>query len=117
MIDPQDPRAYHEAVLRWDEREQGFHAEVLALYRELIELRAAEPDLRCRDLAEVRVSVASGSRTLVLSRGSFVVLANLGASPVDFAVTGDIVLATGGVRAAGTGTRLAPETAAVLRRR
>lgn len=116
MIDPQDPRAYHEAILKWDERAQGFHAEVLELYRSLLALRAAEPDLGDGDLGQVRVHDDSGSRSIAITRGAFVVLANLGGSPVEFADTGTVVLATGPADAGPARTRLGPESAAILRR-
>jgi len=115
MIDPQDPRAYYEAILKWDERAEGFHAEVLALYRELIELRAVEPDLGSGDVREVRAWFDPGSRSIALRRGAFTVLANLGASPVDFSDSGEVILATGDTDALPSGIRLAPETAAILR--
>ena len=53
MIDPQDPEAYRTAILDWSEPEQGDHAAMLGLYRSLIALRAAEPDLRDGDLHRV----------------------------------------------------------------
>ncbi len=43
MIDPQDPEAYREAILNWDEVPTGAHAPMLAFYRQLIELRHVEP--------------------------------------------------------------------------
>jgi malto-oligosyltrehalose trehalohydrolase len=38
--DPQDPATMRASVLRWDERTQPRHAAMLALYRELLALRA-----------------------------------------------------------------------------
>ena len=37
--DPQDPATFQRSVLDWDRREEGTHAQLLALYRELIALR------------------------------------------------------------------------------
>ena len=48
---PAGSGAYRTAILDWPELGQaGARAELLALYRELIALRAAEPDLRDADL-------------------------------------------------------------------
>ena len=48
MINPQDPRAFESAILDWTEPRSGGHAEMLDLYRRLLALRAAEPDLQSR---------------------------------------------------------------------
>jgi maltooligosyltrehalose trehalohydrolase len=114
MIDPQDPRAFHEAKLRWDEVADPAHYDLLWLYRHLIKLRAAEPDLRDGDLRRVRVEHTD--TTLTITRGAFTVLANLGESPASFDVSGDIVLETAAVTRTGTGgLSLPPESAAIVR--
>lgn len=77
MPDPQDPAAYHDAVLRWDERERCGHRELLELYRDLIRLRADEPDLRDGDLTRVRVDFDEDERWILVHRGAFRVAANL----------------------------------------
>jgi maltooligosyltrehalose trehalohydrolase len=115
MIDPQDPAAYREAVLRWDEREQEPHAGVLHLYRRLIALRGAEPDLRSPDLAAAVVDFDEEARWLVVHRGAFRVLANLAAVEQRLPVTGSAVLATGAFEADGDGIVLGPQSAAIVR--
>jgi maltooligosyltrehalose trehalohydrolase len=70
MIDPQDPRAYESAVLDWSEPASPQHAEVLALHRKLLALRAAEPDLRAGDLADVRVDYDEAARWVIFHRGA-----------------------------------------------
>jgi maltooligosyltrehalose trehalohydrolase len=54
--DPQDPATFVRSRLRWDERGQGEHARVFALYRALLALRRNDPVLRAagRDALEVR---------------------------------------------------------------
>jgi maltooligosyltrehalose trehalohydrolase len=116
MIDPQDPAAYHEAVLRWDEVGERPHAEVLTLYRQLTALRAREPDLRDGDLTRVRVDYDEDERWLVVHRGGFRVVANLAARPRDIpADASALALATGQAEITGTGVLLGAETAAVVR--
>jgi maltooligosyltrehalose trehalohydrolase len=116
MIDPQDPRAYRSAVLDWDEAERPGHAEVLSLYRRLIALRAAEPDLHDTDLRHVAVGYDDAERWLVVQRGDFRVAANIAAEPRTVPVAGGtVVLATGDATTGRTGLRLGPHTAAVVR--
>jgi maltooligosyltrehalose trehalohydrolase len=47
--DPQSEATFLRSRLRWDERTRAPHAQILALYRELLSLRATLPALRCRD--------------------------------------------------------------------
>jgi maltooligosyltrehalose trehalohydrolase len=116
MIDPQDPRAYREAVLDWAEVDSPGHAEILALYRQLIALRAAEPDLADGDLTRVRVEFDEDERWIVVHRGSFVVAANLADAPRTVPLAGlEVVLATGAADVNELAVTLGPESAAVLR--
>jgi maltooligosyltrehalose trehalohydrolase len=43
--DPQDPSTFLRSRLRWEEKDQGGHARVLALYRRLLALRRSDPVL------------------------------------------------------------------------
>ena len=116
MIDPQDPRAYHEAVLDWSELDRPPHAEVLDLYRKLIALRATEPDLRDGDLRRVQVEFDEDAQWLIVHRGGFRVAANLADHAQQLPVEGGtVVLATDTASPASAGLDLAAESAAVLR--
>jgi maltooligosyltrehalose trehalohydrolase len=117
--DPQDPATRYRSVLRWAEREDGDHAVMLDWYRRLVALRRAEPDLRADDLAAVRVS--TGPDWLVVHRGAFDVLVNLGPEPavLPTASSGQVVLAWPGApapRPADGGLLVAAESAALVRR-
>ncbi|HVU91574.1 MAG TPA: malto-oligosyltrehalose trehalohydrolase [Jatrophihabitans sp.] len=116
MIDPQDPAAYREAILDWDEPAEAKHAAVLDLYRRLTALRAAEPDLRDPHLDRVQVEFDEDARWLVVTRGAFRVAANLAGAPATLPVTGgEVVLATGDATPGADGLRLGGQTAAVVR--
>ncbi|MEW5931449.1 MAG: malto-oligosyltrehalose trehalohydrolase [Gemmatimonadota bacterium] len=65
--DPQDPETFRRSTLRWEEREHPPHAGVLALYRELLALRRAEPALRNRARESVDAA-AVGERAVALRR-------------------------------------------------
>jgi maltooligosyltrehalose trehalohydrolase len=118
MIDPQDPAAYRSAILRWDEKADPGHREILDLYRHLIALRAAEPELTDTDLTRVQVDIDEAQRWLVIRRGALRVIANLADEsrtiPVD---AFDLVLATGSLDV-GTGVlTIGPQSAAIVRAR
>jgi maltooligosyltrehalose trehalohydrolase len=118
MIDPQDPKAYQEAILDWDETTNGEHRAVLDLYRALLALRAAEPDLHDTDLRRVEVAYDEDARWVVIDRGRFRVAANLAPAeqPVPVA-SGEIVVATGAARFDADRLVLGAESAAVVRLR
>jgi maltooligosyltrehalose trehalohydrolase len=116
MIDPQDPEAYRSAILNWDEVDDGVHAETLGLYRSLLALRAAEPDLRNSDLSAVAVDYDEPARWVVVHRGAFRVLANVGERAVTVpGGAGEIVLATGDADYSDDGWTLSPQSAAIVR--
>jgi maltooligosyltrehalose trehalohydrolase len=118
MIAPQDPRAFHDAKLRWDELTEDGHRPMLDLYRALIALRRTEPDLADPRLELVEVDYDEVQRWVVVHRGSLRVVVNLGDEPLPVpvpAATGEILLATGRVDSAVDGLRLSPRTAVIAR--
>jgi maltooligosyltrehalose trehalohydrolase len=115
MIDPQDPRAYRSAILNWDEVDAPGHRELFDLYRRLIALRSAEPDLRGARLDRMRVDYDEQARCLVVHRGAFRVVANLAAAARTLDVAGDVILATDTATVMASGIRLAAESAAIVR--
>jgi maltooligosyltrehalose trehalohydrolase len=65
--DPQNLSTFTNSQLNWQERAQQPHAEVLALYRDLIKLRKTEPALQKKFNASFQVE-ALGRNTLALKR-------------------------------------------------
>jgi maltooligosyltrehalose trehalohydrolase len=117
MIDPQDPAAYRTAILDWSERDAPGHADVLALYRRLIALRASEPDLSDPDLRRVQVEFDEDDGWLIVHRGRFRVIANLSDAKRTVAVgVREVVVATGGIETHPDGTvTIDPQSAAIAR--
>jgi maltooligosyltrehalose trehalohydrolase len=116
MIDPQDPAAYRSAILNWDEAPTGCHAQLLALYRSLIDLRHREPELRDPRLDRMRVDYDEDAGWLVMHRGGMRVVANFAQRGVSVPLALDeIVLATGGARARPDALELAAQTAVIAR--
>jgi maltooligosyltrehalose trehalohydrolase len=95
MIDPQDPAAFFDAKLRWDERTEAGHREILSLYRDLLALRREHRDLSDGPLDEVGVEFDEARGWLVVRRGGFLVIANVGGAPQVVPAPGrEILLAT-----------------------
>ncbi len=77
VVNPQDPAAFTSATLRWSERDEPGHREILALYRTLLTLRREHPDLADPRLNNVMVDFDEQAQWIVIHRGGFDVLANL----------------------------------------
>jgi maltooligosyltrehalose trehalohydrolase len=107
MIDPQDPQAFFGAKLRWDERTQTGHREILSFYRDLLALRRNHRDLTDSHLDRVQVEFDEEQRWIIVRRGALVVIANVGeedqvvpaaCSEILLASDADCTLTDGGVR-------------------
>ena len=81
--DPQDPETFPRSKLRWDERGDGMHARILALYRDLIALRRRVPDLTDPAFAAVRAEADETARAFRLQRGGTEILVNFADAPAD----------------------------------
>jgi maltooligosyltrehalose trehalohydrolase len=77
VVNPQDPAAFTGAKLRWSEKQEPGHSEMLTLYRELLRLRREHPDLADPHLDRVEVDFDENARWIIVHRGAFDVLANL----------------------------------------
>jgi len=77
VVNPQDPAAFTGAKLRWSERDDPEHAEILAIYRQLLRLRREQPDLADSRLNLVEVDFDEDAQWIIVHRGAFDVLANL----------------------------------------
>jgi maltooligosyltrehalose trehalohydrolase len=117
MPDPQDPESYRQAILDWSEPARPGHRELLRLYRDLIRLRATEPDLADPRLDRVLVDYDEQQRWLRIGRGSCTVAINLAAEPRSIPLTGpaELLLATDTAELTGTAIGLAGQSAAIVR--
>ncbi|KAB7743271.1 malto-oligosyltrehalose trehalohydrolase [Nostocoides sp. F2B08] len=88
--DPQDESTRDASVLRWDEVGVGDHRAMLLWYRRLIELRRSEPDLADPDLRAVAVERDADAGWVVVRRGAFRVVANLGSEEVRAPLEGTV---------------------------
>ncbi len=112
--DPQDAQTFMASRLRWDERQRGVHARILAWWRELLALRRARPCLTDgrRDRVEVRVEQ---NGTVLLRRSPIFVAANLGTDAVRLEQGGRVLLASrASVGRRGVHLVLPPDSVAIL---
>lgn len=108
--DPQDPATFARSRLRWDERDQPPHRQLLDWYRHLIALRRREPALTDPTLA-VEASVADG--LLRWARGPVRLVANLTDGPVEVELDGPVLAASPGAEAHGRRATLAVDSVVV----
>ncbi|WP_244259437.1 malto-oligosyltrehalose trehalohydrolase [Rathayibacter sp. VKM Ac-2759] len=76
--DPQDPETFTRSRLDWSEVEEGRHARILDVYRELAALRRRFPELTDPRFGSVRVSLDEEQRWLTLGRGRVTIAINVG---------------------------------------
>jgi maltooligosyltrehalose trehalohydrolase len=115
--DPQDPATRDRSVLDWAEPARKDHAWLLDLYRRLIALRRARPELTDPRLDLLDVTYDEDERWIVLHRGSLRVVANLGTSPRRVTLDGqitEVLLASADTWVEGDEVALDPESFAVV---
>jgi maltooligosyltrehalose trehalohydrolase len=76
--DPQDPATFQMSKLDWSELEEGRHAGLLKVYRDLAALRRSTPELTDPDLRTVSCRVDEDARWFLMRRGEVVVAINFG---------------------------------------
>ena len=108
--DPQDPETFTRSKLKWPEASDGEHARLLDLYKQLISLRRATPELSQPGFAATSVAFDDDAKWLVMRRGGIEVALNFSPGTAQLPCRGhDVLLATdGGTRldAAGPEPRL-----------
>ncbi|OBE92370.1 malto-oligosyltrehalose trehalohydrolase [Mycobacterium sp. 852002-10029_SCH5224772] len=91
--DPQDPETFARSKLNWGEVDAGEHARLRRLYRDLIALRRADPDLADPWLEHLTVDYDEDQGWIAMARGRLRIVCNLSAEPVRVPLSGDVVLA------------------------
>jgi maltooligosyltrehalose trehalohydrolase len=76
--DPEERETFDSAKLRWEEIAQGRHAEMLAWYRDLIDLRRSVSDLNDSEPGHIRVRWDEDERWVAMDRDSISLACNLG---------------------------------------
>ncbi|MDI1464100.1 malto-oligosyltrehalose trehalohydrolase [Catellatospora sp. KI3] len=115
--DPGDPKTFLASKLRWSELAEPEHQRIAELYRDLIALRRARPELTDPRLDRVGVDVDEARRWLVVRRGAVSLVCNLAAEPQRVPLDApprELLLSSGPADWHGSGLELAAESFAVV---
>jgi maltooligosyltrehalose trehalohydrolase len=80
---PQDPATFQRSKLDWSEVDAQPHADILALNRQLIELRRTYPDLTDPRFSSVSARYDEDQQWFAVDRGAITFVVNFGGHPVD----------------------------------
>jgi maltooligosyltrehalose trehalohydrolase len=112
--DPQAPSTFERSRLRWAERRDPIHRDLLEWYEALIALRRDRAALRDGDCPSVRVDRVMGDEAFVMRRGDIAVACNLSGCDVPFSLDGQVLLASDQVLAADGLLHLPADAVAIL---
>ncbi len=118
--DPQAEETFERSKLKWEERKESFHAEMLEWHRKLIALRRETPDLRNGRRDEVEVRFDENARWFSVTRGEITATCNLGENSFCFPLQGahELLLASDqAVCVHKNCITLPPDSVAVLKRK
>jgi maltooligosyltrehalose trehalohydrolase len=117
--DPQDPGTVARSTLDWTEPQRSPHADMLAWYAALIQLRKREAELTDPRLQRGGVTYDEERRWLVVSRGCLRVVCNLAARrqaiPLDQAGIERLLESSADTALTASTVELAPESVAIVR--
>ncbi len=118
VADPQDRATFERARLDWGELGRVSHAEMLAWYRSLIELRRTHPDLSPRRIPVVEHRSERRGDVVRVDRGALSVVCNLGSDDSRRVQLpdGQVLLRRGELRPDRGGARLASGAVVVVDR-
>jgi maltooligosyltrehalose trehalohydrolase len=110
--DPQDPRTFEISRLDWSEIEQSPHAELLALTKQLIDIRHMYPDFTDPRFDQGRAVSNDEDGWLLLERGNMIMVVNFHDRPTEVNVDQAVepVITIGQVEVAGDVVKLGPHS-------
>jgi maltooligosyltrehalose trehalohydrolase len=113
--DPQAAATFDASQLRWEERREGVHADMVEWYRALIALRQAIPQLLDPRLSRIACRYDADEGWFVMERGPIGLAFSLATRPVQVPADGTLLLASSpDVRAAAGTLTLPPESVAIM---
>ncbi len=116
--DPEDRATFERSKLKWGERSEPEHAEMLAWYRALIALRREAECLSACEPGNVRVEFSEREKWLEMRREAIRLICNLGEAERQFALgagCGLLLASREGVGLRENGIILPPRSCAILR--
>ena len=114
---PQDPETFLRSKLDWSELEDGRHARLLDVYRQLAVLRQERPELTDPSFAHNACLVDEDARLFEMWRGDLHVVVNFGDAEVVIELDdeGELLFETeSGVDLVGTTLTVPPHAGAVI---
>jgi maltooligosyltrehalose trehalohydrolase len=114
--DPEAVETFERSKLKWDEVNEGEHAEMLDWYRQLIHLRRDKPSLTDGEPGHTCVTYSEEDGWLSMERGDVTVTCNLGETQEMFPVPegGRVVMGSRGVPPVLDGAVLLPPNTMVI---
>ncbi|HZY64105.1 MAG TPA: malto-oligosyltrehalose trehalohydrolase [Edaphobacter sp.] len=115
--DPEKLETFQRSKLKWEERKEGKHGEMLEWFRRLIELRRHSPSLNDGDLSHMKVLFDEEKRWLTMERNMVLTMCNLGGEPVELegAINRPLILASrDGVQVTEGKVLMPPHTLAIF---
>jgi maltooligosyltrehalose trehalohydrolase len=116
--DPENPSTFEASKLKWDEVNNGEHAEMLEWYQALIHLRRSTPCLNNGSPGNTRVIYDEAAQWIRIQRGTIMVICNLSQREQLFTATqpASIVLSSrSGTKIDRHTVNLLPDTIVVLK--
>jgi maltooligosyltrehalose trehalohydrolase len=113
---PQDPDTFSRSKLDWQEKDDGRHAEILALHQDLIRLRRQWPQLTDPRFDRLDVAYDEDARWLLIDRGGLQIAVNFGDAATDIPLRphGELLLATHAAVAVSPDSVTVPAHSAML---
>jgi maltooligosyltrehalose trehalohydrolase len=114
--DPQDPATFERSKLAWSELEEGRHAVLLDVYRQLASLRRTLPELTDPSFIDLVATADEETRAFTLRRSGLMLAVNFGDAAVALPATGELLFTTPTPATVdGTGVVLPPHAGVLMR--
>jgi maltooligosyltrehalose trehalohydrolase len=112
--DCQDSATFERSKLDWSELSGGRHARLLAVYRQLAELRRTWPQLTDPAFSNVTATADDTTRLFTLRRRDLVIAVNFGTDAVTVPLHGEVLFATPSAPSGDAGDLVLPAHAGIV---
>jgi maltooligosyltrehalose trehalohydrolase len=115
--DPESHATFDASKLHWEEAKAGVHAEMLAWYGALIQLRRTTPCLNDGTAANARVTFDEQAQWLRMERGTMTVICNLGKQEQSFVASEQsrvLIASQRSIQVSGNKLSVPPDSVAVV---
>ncbi|HEY3531346.1 MAG TPA: malto-oligosyltrehalose trehalohydrolase [Nocardioides sp.] len=114
--DPQDPATFEHSKLDWSELPRDRHSRLLAVYRQLADLRRSLPELTDPSFSSLSATADEVTRVFTLRRDALLIAVNVGTAPATLPAAGELLFTTPTAASIDAdGLTLPPHAGALLR--